>query len=295
VGKLMPDRSRGVLTEPQEHILQALLTEGGLSTAQLMLYVLPDLPNWRIYRELHRLRAAGLVRGTRFYPLEGHKHEVCWTLCAAGARALAQPYPHRHQPYRLPTPAQLAYKSMTLEINAALHDLGWTVLRPTFYNRHRPKPLLTPQSEVVRRAVQHHFAATAVPPIEALVPPVRLHPEQVPAGLNDWVAWSPTAPEQPVVLVLHPPGASRGFWLRPPDRHRRSGNGGSTAGRAHLYKTIAAILPVFAILPNGALVAEIGPWLRPAGCWVGTGADLLPRLASLGPGAVQTSGLNRSI
>lgn len=279
----MPDIELAALTEPQQHILRALLDEGGLSTSQLMLYVLPDLPNWRIYRELHRLREAGLVRGTRFYPLETHKHEVCWTLCAAGAQALAQPYPHRHQPYRLPTPGQLAHRSMGLEVGAALHDLGWTTLRPTAYNPRCPKPPLTPQSAIVRRAVQQHFAATAGAGDGATRPPVRLHPDQVPAGLNDWVAWPPDTPERPIVLVLHPPGASRSFWFRSAEKRHRPGTAGPTAGRKHLYQTLTAILPVLALLPSAALVGDYGPALRKAGFWVGTGTDLPPRLAILAP------------
>jgi hypothetical protein len=264
------------LTEVQRSILHALLAEGGLSTAQIMLYFLPALPNWRIYRELHRLRNAGLIRSTPFYPLNGHKSEVYWTLCAAGSRVLGHDYPHQHQPYRLPTPRQIAHKTSILEVCTALQDAGWNYVRPVVYNRCRPKPALTPQSEIIRRAIQQHFDVTPATLPSAEAPPApRLHPDHVPPGLNDWVAWHPTRPDHPIILVLHPPGATRGFWVRPLSRRQRHGRAPATPARAYLYRALAPILPVLAIFPSAELVAEYNPVLNSIGLQVGTYMDLL--------------------
>ena len=107
----MFDADPSALTELQRRILQALLVEGALSTSQLILYILPDLRNWQIYRALDRLRTCGLVRSSPLYPQRGSNSELCWRACAQGAQALGQPWPHTHRPYRQPTPMQIDHKT----------------------------------------------------------------------------------------------------------------------------------------------------------------------------------------
>src|SRR4051794_34952430 len=170
------------LTPTQRQILESLFQEGGLSTNLIAQYVVPGLVRNQVVNELTRLRELQLVSSAALGA--GASEEYGWVVRYAGARALGHRVMHTDARYRPPGRAQLDQKAMTLRLQVTMENLNWEYVRPGVYNGRHPKPVETPQRAALVRAVAAHFAAT-VPSAGT----VRLHPSQVPGGLNDWVAW----------------------------------------------------------------------------------------------------------
>jgi len=254
------------LTDPQTQLLRTFFAEGGLTTSLLHYWILPGLERRSLLRELARLRAWGLITGQA----QGPTGEYCWWLTYDGARALGHAVGHGEARYRAPSSEQLAQKAMVLQVLAVFHLLSWQYLRPAVYNPGHPKPADTPQRQALYRAVEAHFQRTAPEAAD------RLHPSHVPAGLNDWVAWSVAAPHRALVLILHPVGGTPHFWRTRAQRAgpRRVG----APGRTQLYAQVARIVPVIGLFPTRELVADYAPLLHPAGLHAWFQDDLLWQL-----------------
>jgi hypothetical protein len=106
-----------------------------------------------------------------------------------------------------------------------------------------------------RQALQPRLARYEQGRVGAVVP------EQVP----DWVAYVPGQPERTVVLIPHPPYATRAFWT-----HRRTPPGGSPrptpehTSRVDLYARLAAVVPVLAVFATAETGHHYAALLRQA-------------------------------
>jgi hypothetical protein len=241
------------LNRTQRHILQTLFDEGGLNTRLIERYVVPARSRREVGKELARLRDEGhLIQSV---PLTAEENsEYCWVLTYDGARALNRVVVNTEARYRAPSLAQLEHKAVTLRLVGTLRNLNWEHVRPYPYNSTHPKPADTPQRLALVRAVEAHFARTAP---GAGVP--RLHPSQVPGGLNDWVAWPAEAPERALVVIVHPVGGTYHFWRT---AKRRGGPRAVIPGRLQLYGTLAPILPVLGLFGGRALATAYRPLLQ---------------------------------
>lgn len=239
------------LTDTQQYLLRILFEEGGLTTGLLGSCAMRE--RRRVLRALERLREQGLITSQ---PV-GAAGEHCWWLTYAGARALGHAVGHGEARYRAPSSTQLAQKAEVILLLNHLQMLGWEYLRPVVYNPGHPKPDDTPQRLAIYRAVEAHFQRT--PPSTAAP---RLHPSNVPVGLNDWVAWPPGEPERALVLILHPVGGTPHFWRT--RAHRVGGRAVGSPGRTQLYADVARIVPVIGLFATRELVADYTPLLRPA-------------------------------
>lgn len=265
------------LSEVQIQILRGLYEYGGLTTSQIQHFIVPALSASRAYRELSGLRTAKRVRSTPLVPTEG-RSELYWSLRPAGARVIGHARIDRHCPYRIPNHIQIAHKTTILEIASILEDAGWQYVRPVRYNNRHPKPNQTPQRTVIQYAVQYHFDHTALTlPGVSTTMTTALHPSQVPVGLNDWVAWNPNHPEQAIIIIPHPAGATHSFWGRP--LHNPGAIDKSRLGRIPLYVNLAPILPVLAIFPAHTIAAQYRVLLERAHFHVGVPGDILKFLA----------------
>jgi hypothetical protein len=265
------------VSEAQIQILRGLYEYGGLTTSQIRHFIVPALSPSRAFRELNSLRTTKRVRSISLVPTEG-RSELYWSLRPAGARMIGHTRIDRHCPSRIPNHIQIAHKTTILEIASILEDAGWWYIRPMRYNSRHPKPDQTPQRTAIQYAVQHHFDhQPPTLPGAGMTLAATLHPSQVPVGLNDWVAWNPNHPEQAIIIIPHPAGASRGFWGRPPR------NGGaidkSRLGRIQVYANLAPVVPVLAIFPTQAIAAQYKSLLERAHFHVGAPSDLLKFLA----------------
>jgi hypothetical protein len=242
------------LTKNQRRILEALYEEGGLSTALIAQYVVPNYAKNRTVNALTRLRTLKLVSSQTIGVPGSEEH--CWVLTYGGARALERVIIHQEARYQVPTLAQLAHKAVSVRLAATLRNLDWAYVRPAPYNSAHPKPAETPQQQALSRAVAFHFAHTA--PGTA----GRLHPSQVPGGLNDWVAWPADQAERPIVVILHPVGGTAHFWRT---ARRRVAGQEQTPARTQVYGPVSRIVPVVGLFGSRTLAAGYGPLLAAAG------------------------------
>jgi hypothetical protein len=250
----MPPLYELPLSEEQQVILQTLFEEGGLNTRLIATYVLPGQTQRQLAKVLEALRARELIASQALGAAQGS--EYCWFLTYAGARALGRRVAHGTACYRAPSREQLAQKGLILALVATLQTLNWQYVRPQPYNAARPKPAETPQRQVLYQAVAAHFART-VP--AAGVP--RLHPTQVPAGLNDWVAWPAGQEERAVVVIVHPLGGSPRFWRQRHPPRRGGVRQEERLGRTHLYRELARIVPVLGLFATPELLRDYTPLL----------------------------------
>lgn len=245
------------LTGIQQRLLDTLFEEGGLNTKLIERYVLPTLSRRQVGKELAQLRAQHLVASQPLGAAEGS--EYCWFITYAGARALNRAVVHTDARYRAPTTIQLAHKALTLRLGATLLNLNWQYIPPYPYNSSHPKPDDTPQRQALYRAVDTHFQRT---PPGTTAP--RLHPSQVPKGVNDWVAWPTDHPDKAIVLIVHPIGGTQHFWRAGNLKQRGRPAQEHTPARTRLYADLAQILPVIGIFANPALAADYQPLLESA-------------------------------
>ena len=243
------------LNRTQRHILQTLFDEGGLNTRLIESYVVPALSRREVGRELQHLRDD--LHLIRSQPLTADENsEYCWFLTYAGARALERLVINTEARYRAPSIAQLDHKAVTLRLVVTLRNLNWTYIRPYPYNSTHPKPDDTPQRQALYLAVAAHFGRT---PATATAP--RLHPSQVPGGVNDWVAWPLDRPDKAIVVVIHPVGGTYHFWRT---AKRRGAARERIPGRIQLYADLAPILPVIGLFAGRTLVTDYRPILQAA-------------------------------
>ena len=260
------------LVKNQRRLLEALFEEGGLSTTLIRRYVVPHFSRSQAVNELSHLRDRGLVASA---PLSADgREEHCWVLTYGGARALGRVVVYQEARYQAPSSTQLEHKALTLRLGVSLRTLNWAYLRPYPYNTAHPKPADTPQRLALVRAVAAHFART---PPGAGTP--RLHPSQVPEGLNDWVAWPAGAPEQAVVIIVHPVGGTVHFWR---GVKQRGGRRGRTRARTLVYGELARIVPVVGLFASRELARDYTPILQAAQIHPQTGDDLLAFLLRQG-------------
>jgi hypothetical protein len=119
----MDPLTRPALTKNQRRILEALYEEGGLSTALIAQYIVPNYAKNRTVNALTRLRTLGLVRSQSLGVPGSEEHG--WVLTYGGARALERVIVHQEARYRMPTLAQLAHKAVTVRLAATLRNLDW--------------------------------------------------------------------------------------------------------------------------------------------------------------------------
>lgn len=242
------------LNDLQSHFLRYLFEEGPLNTGLIHTHLAPAESRRQVGRTLEQLRTRGLVRSE---PLGATAHsEFCWIITYAGTRALGHRVVHAEARYRVPADYRLTAKALVLTLRATLDMMSWSYLRPQVYNPGHPKPDDTPQRQALYQAVAAHFARTAA---DTGAP--RLHPSQVPAGLNDWVAWPATAPERAVVLIPHPVGGTPHFWryrARTSTRRPRV----QERGRAQVYADVGQILPVYGVFATPELLHDYQPILQ---------------------------------
>src|SRR4051812_13783296 len=246
----MPLLTLPKLTRNQRRILEVLYEEGGLTTHLIERYVVPHYSAKRTFNELNKLRTWELIRSA---PIGAPgSDEFCWVLTYDGTRALERMVVHQDARYRLPSLAQLAHKTQTVRLAVLLRNLNWACVRPYPYNAVHPNPADTPQRLALVRAVAAHFART--PPGV----PGRLHPSQVPGGLNDWVAWPADQPERPLVLILHPVGGSYHFWR---SAKRRGAGKERKVARLALYAEVGRVVPVLGVFASRTLATDYAPLL----------------------------------
>ena len=245
------------VTNTQRRILQALFEEGGLSTALIAQYIVPGLSKNQTVNELSRLRSLRLIASQPIGAAGTEEH--CWYLRYDGSRVLGRAVLHTEARYRAPTISQLDHKALTLRLIATFHSLNWEFVRPAIYNSVHHKPDATPQHQALYRAVDAHFQRTN--PADT---PFRLHPSQVPPGLNDWVAWPASQPQKAAVFIVHPVSGTRHFWQTRERKQKGQASQDRTPARTHLYADVAGILPVIGLFATRELVHDYAPILRPA-------------------------------
>jgi hypothetical protein len=245
------------LTAVQQHLLQTLFEEGGLNTHLIAQYVLPALSRRQVGKELVLLRDQGWVRSQALGTDEGS--EYCWVITYAGAGALQRAVVHTDTRYRVPSTIQLAQKALRLRLAVTLQTLNWAYLAPQPYNSSHPKPVETPQRQALVAAVAAHFSRTL--PGAGVA---RLHPSQVPAGVNDWVAWPAEQAHKAIVVILHPVAGTQHFWREGTLKQRGRPSRERAPARTRLYADLARILPVIGVFATAELAADYGPLLERA-------------------------------
>ncbi len=172
---------------------------------------------------------------------------------------------------------------------------GWTLLRPIPYSPSLPRPAETPQYQQLVKAVlayEHHeidrllAAGHSQASLQGRLD--RANAGQVgavvPTGVNDYVAYRPGQPTLTVLIIPHPPYATRSFWTRKPEPGRQQpAQRGRRDSRVDRYERLATILPVVAVFASEEIARQYEPLLTQAGfAWslVSNIADRLTRLTA---------------
>jgi hypothetical protein len=235
----------------QARILAALAEWKQLTTPQLWRYLTPEQPRAFTQKRLWLLQQRHLIRGVPTQPQQGGVSDYYWMLLEAGANALGIPY---HQQYRRrPSLTTLEHRGLLLAVLSAGAQAGWSMLRPAT------------NTEAARQVEQHLIAAVLARGGQRLPEPGRVG-AIVPNTIPDWVATVPGQSARTILLIPHPPSATRAFW-----RHQENTKGAARRRpmRLALYARLAAWLPVVGVFSSASVGQSYAPLLRGAGFgWV---------------------------
>jgi hypothetical protein len=265
---IVPAPARPVGVGPQQaRILTTLAEWKQLTTTQIWHYLAPAQPRASIQKVLWKLQRRHLVRGVATEPQQGGASEYYWMLLEAGAKALGIAY---HQQYRRrPSMTTLEHRGLLLALLSAGAQAGWELLRPT-------------SMEAARQMEQHLIAAVLARDGGALPEPGRVG-AIVPSTIPDWVAYVPGQPARTMLLIPHPPSATRAFW-----RHQQTPTTQAPRrrpARLALYARLAAWVPVVGVFTTADAGQAYAPLLRQVGFgWVAVSdlAALLTHYAACG-------------
>jgi hypothetical protein len=249
-------------------ILRLLAEWKQLTTTQIWQYLDADKPRRYTQQLLGRLQHGRLVRGVDIAPRQGMWSEHYWMLLERGAQALGIAYGQQYR--RRPTTAALEYRGLQLALRTAVESAGWQLLLPDG-SPEKPGPQ---EQQLIAAALAHEgHALTALRAQGELPQQVQTRQQRyeqglvgalVPAQVPDYVVHAPGHPERTVVLIPHPPYATRAFWshrreqpLDQPRHHRLA--------RVELYGRLATVIPVVAVFATAESSQPYAALLRRAG------------------------------
>ena len=247
----------------------ALLAEWKqLTTSQIWQYLDPDKPRRYTQQLLWRLQQQRMIRGVDLSPRQGTRSEHYWLLLERGAQALGIAYGQQYR--RRPTTAVIQYRGMQLALRTAVESAGWQLIAP-----HPAPQKPDPQEQQLIAAVLAQEGHTLAALRAQGQPPEQLQSRQdrykqglvgamVPDVVPDYVAYDPSQPERTVVIIPHPPYATRAFWSH---RREQALNGSSRRrpARVDLYGRLAVIIPVVAVFATVESSRPYAPLLQRAG------------------------------
>jgi hypothetical protein len=230
-------------------ILRLLAEWKQLTTTQIWQYLDADKPRRYTQQLLGRLQQQRMVRGVDLSPRQGTRSEHYWLLLERGAQALGIAYGQQYR--RRPTTAALEYRGLQLALRMAVERAGWQFLPPGT-SLEKPDPRVRQLITAVLNREGHALAALqAQGSLSQQLQSRRNRYEHglvgavVPDAVPDCVAYGAGHPERTVVLIPHPPYATRAFWshrhAQPPDGPTRR------LARVDLYARLATVIPVVAV------------------------------------------------
>lgn len=166
--------------------------------------------------------------------------------------------------------AALEYRGLQLALRTAVESAGWRLIPPP-----TPPGKASPHEQHIIAAVLAHegHALAALRAQGQTSQQLQTRQDRyaqglvgavVPEEVPDYVAYVPEQPERTVVLIPHPPYATRSFWShrreQPPDGSTRR-----RPARVDLYERLAAVIPVVAVFATTESSQPYVPLLRRAG------------------------------
>jgi hypothetical protein len=224
------------LTPDSIEILKGLGEHKFLTTRQVWQEILPNKSLRQVQRDLKHLVEVGLVSFFPVNPAQGTSSAYYWQLKARGVGVVQAKT--RTKNLRRPTPEQLHFKGLKLELIREVSYAGWDLVEPVHYNSAFPRPKQTPQYGVLRRAIdilekeklekmrlKGQGDTLYRQKIEQ-----GMHLWGVPSQANDYVVYQ-SGSSLAVILILCPPNAGVKFWQR----------------RVSLYLPILKNIPVYVV------------------------------------------------
>jgi hypothetical protein len=288
-----PSASERPLSVPKQAVLALLADWRQLTTSQIWQALYPAKTRDYMKHLLHTLAQQRLIGGAALQPEQGAVAEYYWWLRPQGAALAGVRYGKQFR--RRPTVTTIRYRGLHLALIAAVAEAGWTLLRPVRYNRTQPRPAETAHGQQLVTAVlaqegqtltdlfargydrarlQERIARYQAGQVGALVPP----------GVNEYVAYLPDQPQRTLVLIPHPPAATRSFWTR----HRAASARPALAGsprdsRLARFARLARVLPIIGVFDTEELAAQYAPLLEGGGFRCVLSTELAAPLRHLAP------------
>jgi hypothetical protein len=210
-----------------------------LTTRQVWQEILPSKSLRQVQRVLKHLAEFGLVSSFFVNPAQGTASEYYWQIKAKGGSAVQARTSTKN--LRLPTPEQLHFKGLKLELVREVSYAGWDLVEPVHYNSSFPRPKQTPQYGVLARAADM-LEKVKLEKMRLNGQDDNLYRQKIEQGMhlwgvpsqaNDYVAYQDDSPLA-VILILCPSNAGEKFWQR----------------RVSLYSPLIKNIPVFGVFEN---------------------------------------------
>lgn len=203
-----------LITQDRIEILELLAEHKVLTTGQIWYALQPTKARSHTWRELSMLQKLELVTSYTLEPERGGASETAWRLTKRGADEINIPF----NKFRQPSKETVLFKSVRLELERRVKEVGWVLTKPTHYNPEQPKPVKTRQYEILVKALDYRLAA------QDKNKNYRLY---VPLEINEYLA-STSDNRAAKVLILNSPRSGEKFWQR----------------RKEIYERLAARYPI---------------------------------------------------